>query len=180
MTDTDRLIRQGLEIEGLLKILRDRSSDEALAQLSDKIDAYAAALHAFVDARAHGDAAADRTMHRVVKDQEAAETEEPSEGELAAAAIERGQSAAAPAATAAARRVPNAKLLRAFTLNDRFRYCRSLFGGDDADFTDTLKLLADMDSYDEAADYLTRDLLWDPSDAEVADFMAVLAANMPQ
>lgn len=75
--------------------------------------------------------------------------------------------------------VPNSRLLRAFTLNDRFRFCRSLFGGDDADFTDTLKLLADMESYAEAREYLTGDLLWDEADAEVADFLAVVSENMP-
>ncbi len=74
---------------------------------------------------------------------------------------------------------PNSRLLRAFTLNDRFRFCRSLFSGDDADFTDTLKLLADMESYAEAHEYLTGDLLWDESDAEVADFLAIVAENMP-
>lgn len=74
---------------------------------------------------------------------------------------------------------PNSRLLRAFTLNDRFRFCRSLFGGDDADFTDTLKLLADMESYAEAREYLTGDLLWDEANAEVADFLAVVAENMP-
>ena len=75
---------------------------------------------------------------------------------------------------------PNTKLLKAFTLNDRFRFRRELFDGDDADFTETLKLLADMDSYAEACDYLYNDMMWDKTDPNVADFMAIVAANMPQ
>lgn len=69
---------------------------------------------------------------------------------------------------------------KAFSLNDRFRFRRELFGGDDADFTETLKLLADMDSYADACDYLYNDMMWDSSDPNVADFMAIVAANMPQ
>ena len=61
-----------------------------------------------------------------------------------------------------------------------FRSRRELFEGDDADFTETLKLLADMDSYAEACDYLYNDMMWDKTDPNVADFMAIVAANMPQ
>ena len=38
-----------------------------------------------------------------------------------------------------------------------------LFAGDDDDFSSTLVLLAQMPSYEEAADYLFHDLLWEPA-----------------
>ena len=72
----------------------------------------------------------------------------------------------------------NTRLLKAFTLNDKFRFRRELFNGDDDDFADTLSLLAHMPSYAEAADYLTNDLLWDTRNPNVEDFLAILKENM--
>ncbi len=82
-------------------------------------------------------------------------------------------------AAAASEAVENTKLLRAFTLNDKFRFRRELFNGDIEDFADTLSLLAHMPSYAEAVDYLTNDLLWDTRNPNVEDFFAILKDNMP-
>ncbi len=82
-------------------------------------------------------------------------------------------------AAAAPEAVENTKLLRAFTLNDKFRFRRELFNGDIEDFADTLSLLAHMPSYAEAVDYLTNDLLWDTRNPNVEDFFAILKDNMP-
>ncbi|MDE6463088.1 MAG: hypothetical protein K2L16_00460 [Muribaculaceae bacterium] len=73
----------------------------------------------------------------------------------------------------------NERLLHAFTINDRFRFCRELFGGDQEDFADTLSVLAEMPDYAEAEDYLFHDLMWDPSNPEVEAFMQILSGNMP-
>ena len=54
-----------------------------------------------------------------------------------------------------------------------------LFAGDDDDFSSTLVLLAQMPSYEEAADYLFHDLLWDRRDENVQAFMEILKAHMP-
>jgi len=40
-------------------------------------------------------------------------------------------------------------------------------------------LLAQMPSYEEAADYLFHDLLWDRRDENVQAFMEILKAHMP-
>lgn len=61
-----------------------------------------------------------------------------------------------------------------FSINDRYRYRRELFGGVDADFNDALSRVAAMDSYDEAEEYFIDELQWDPERPEVVDFMAVL------
>lgn len=73
-----------------------------------------------------------------------------------------------------------ADISKAFTLNDRFRFRRELFNGNDSDLSDTLMILAGMESYDEAADYLLGDMMWDKNNASVADFMAILAQHMPR
>lgn len=61
-----------------------------------------------------------------------------------------------------------------FSINDRYRYRRELFGGNDAAFSDALSRVAAMDSYDEAEGYFLDDCQWDPERPEVVDFMAVL------
>lgn len=61
-----------------------------------------------------------------------------------------------------------------FTLNDRFRFKRELFGNSDADFNNTLALVASMENYDEAEDYFLNELQWDPAREDVKDFLDIL------
>ena len=193
MTDIEQILRMSLEIEGLLKVLRDRDSIEARDMLREKVNRYTSAITDYLNAspaEAHevalaGEAQGEDLLREAnaieVKDQEAQETEVEPEADAAEEAVrkelEKDNTAHVEPIAAGE---PNAKLLKAFTLNDRFRFRRELFGGDDADFTETLKLLADMDSYADACDYLYNDMMWDSSDPNVADFMAIVAANMPQ
>lgn len=72
----------------------------------------------------------------------------------------------------------NERVLRAFTLNDRFRFCRELFGGNSEDFTDTINVIAQLPSFADAEDYLYTDLMWNREDPNVKDFMAILKENM--
>lgn len=65
-------------------------------------------------------------------------------------------------------------LNKAFTLNDKFRFCRELFGNDKAEFADTLDLVSAMNSMEEASDYLFNDLKWDAENDDVKDFVAIL------
>ena len=65
-------------------------------------------------------------------------------------------------------------LRRAFTLNDKFRYRRELFGSNDALFADTLNALSAMHNLDEALDYLYNDMGWDPENDNVKDFVATV------
>lgn len=164
-----------VEIEGLLRVLRDRDNDEARHALADKVEAYTSAMNSLLS-EGCGESSdesdlSDQSDLAEVKTQEAEETEVVPEAVAAESAV---------ASEVKHSEGPNTKLLKAFTLNDRFRFRRELFEGDDADFTETLKLLADMDSYAEACDYLYNDMMWDKTDPNVADFMAIVAANMPQ
>lgn len=62
----------------------------------------------------------------------------------------------------------------AFTLNDRYRFRRELFGNSDAEMVDTLELLAAMNSPEEVEEYLFVDLGWDSSNPDVAEFLAIV------
>ena len=65
-------------------------------------------------------------------------------------------------------------LRKAFSLNDRFRYRRELFGNSDVEMNDTLNLVETMHSYSEAEEFFYGDLEWDSESPEVKDFMAVI------
>ncbi|MDE6467688.1 MAG: hypothetical protein K2L28_02190, partial [Muribaculaceae bacterium] len=74
----------------------------------------------------------------------------------------------------------NTALLKAFTLNDKFRYIRDIFGGEEAEFTDTLDILADMDSFAEARDYIVHDMMLDPDNDSVAALLETVRRYMPR
>lgn len=65
-------------------------------------------------------------------------------------------------------------LKHAFTLNDRFRYRRELFGNSDVEMNNTLNIVETMNSFTEAEDYFYGDLEWDKDSPEVADFMTII------
>ncbi len=68
-------------------------------------------------------------------------------------------------------------LAASFTLNDKYRFIREVFGGNESDFADTLAVLDDMDSFKEAEDYIVSDLMLDSSNPDVADFLDIIASN---
>lgn len=61
-----------------------------------------------------------------------------------------------------------------FSLNDRFRFRRSLFGDDQQAFGRSLSQVAAMDSYEEAEDYFLGELKWHPDDAEAKAFLEII------
>lgn len=196
MTDIEHLINMNVEIEGLLRVLERRDNASARSLLSEKVKAYNTLLQSYLESpSAANEEAAENAAKSIladadaieVKDQEAESEEVMPEEDAAEEAIAH-ETETAPKIIeddAEAENVPkasatvNVNLAKAFTLNDRFRFKRELFGGDDADFTDTLQLLSEMDSYAEAEDYLLKDMMWDKEDPAVADFLAILAQNMP-
>lgn len=141
-------------------------------EVADETDAATAAIEAGEEHAAEAKAVAEEPV--VVEP--VAEIPEAPVPPVAPEVIEEEPVAEAAAVPEA---VENTKLLRAFTLNDKFRFRRELFNGDIEDFADTLSLLAHMPSYAEAVDYLTNDLLWDTRNPNVEDFFAILKDNMP-
>lgn len=61
-----------------------------------------------------------------------------------------------------------------FSINDRFRFRRELFGNSDRDFNASLDLLCTMETLDEAENYFYNDLEWDPDQPCVKDFMSIV------
>ncbi len=65
-------------------------------------------------------------------------------------------------------------MIKMFTLNDRYRFRRELFGNLDAAMAETLETLSVMDDIDQAVSYLEDDLCWDMTLPEVEEFVAAI------
>lgn len=65
-------------------------------------------------------------------------------------------------------------LRKAFTINDRYRFRRELFGNSDIEMNDALNLVDAMQSYAEAEEYFYDMLNWDKESPEVSEFMAII------
>lgn len=63
---------------------------------------------------------------------------------------------------------------KAFSLNDRFRFRRELFGGDEERMNRAINDLNDLHSYEESISYLHNELKWNIEDVAVADFIKLL------
>ena len=152
MTDITRLIKLNVELEGALKVLADRESDVARDIVKEKFAEYSQLMNEFI---------------------ESAPVEEPVEERIEEPAVELIEE---PVTEPETRRQNT--VLKSFTLNDKFRFIRDVFAGNEADFNDTINLIAGMDSYDEATDYVYNDMMLDADDPAVAEFMELISRNM--
>lgn len=62
----------------------------------------------------------------------------------------------------------------ALCLNDRFRFRRALFGGNDDEFNAVIDRIATLADFEEAEDYIYGELGFEPDDDDVADFMEII------
>lgn len=192
----NRLIRLNIKLEGVLRVAAERPEaaeavDEA-RQIFNEMQGLLASIEPVRD---------DKTL-TVIKDGEATAAEsapvaEPSQSRVPdAVVVESDNDAVAVAEEAAPEPAPTPEpaparasapaqafdldtarmdICKAFTINDKFLFRRELFGGNDAEMTDTIDLLASMHSLAEAEEYLYDDLQWDRENDTVRDFMAIIA-----
>ncbi len=173
MTDINKLIRLNVEIEGLLRVLADRDNAGVRESLAEKFAVYTEGMEALLNSGTHPVSVPDPHLPEV-KDQEAESAEVLDETDAATDAIERGEEKQTKKVF-----TRNTALLKAFTLNDKFRFIRDIFNGNERDFNDTLSLLADMEELSEAEDYLYNDMMLDRENPAVVDFVAVISRYMP-
>lgn len=65
-----------------------------------------------------------------------------------------------------------------FSLNDKFRFRRSLFSSNDREMAEALAVADSMNSVADLEDYFYNDLCWDARNPEVADFMRILTRRL--
>ncbi|MDE6320668.1 MAG: hypothetical protein K2L93_00045, partial [Muribaculaceae bacterium] len=72
------------------------------------------------------------------------------------------------------RRRSGRPMIKLFTLNDRYRFRRELFGNLDAAMAEALDTLSMMDDIGQARAYLEDDLCWDMTLPEVEEFVVAI------
>ena len=63
---------------------------------------------------------------------------------------------------------------KTFSLNDRFRFRRELFGGDEERMNRVISDLNDLHTYEDSVTYLNNELKWNIEDEAVSDFIKLL------
>ena len=188
----ETLLKQVLELEGLLLIAVKRG-DDAPSMVYDMIRQKAAAIGGMAEVKApcneQGiDALPDDEPDDDITVEFVDEPEPEAEQPVAEPAIEPEPVAEVepelesepdpddqPLTLDEALQRDMTKALRqAFSLNDRYRYRRELFGNSDSVMNETLNLIEAMHSFDEAEDYFYNDLQWEHDSPEVADFMVII------
>lgn len=188
MYNIQELYRLNIELEGLLRVLEQRDSEEARELLAQKFKLYSESMQQLLDcAKTTQPTACEAAVRTEIKIQEAVSAEVVPESVAAEAAVAREEyKATTTVAEAAAENARSLKLdemlsarqsadlSKAFTLNDKYRFRRELFGGSDSDFSQTIGLIVQMNSYEEARDYLLHDLCWDSHSEAVEDFLTII------
>lgn len=202
--DMTGLLNLAYEIEGLLMLHINRG-DEASAEMSDLLVRKARQLAEGLEESAAPDL--DIVPEAAVAVEESAPVPAPAPipAPVAAPVSEVPAEAEEPAAEAEAEEVAEsvqfeeaedageepavltldeklareraADISKAFTLNDRFRFCRELFRNSNDEFKETLEVIGTMSDMEEAEEYFYNDLCWDPEKEEVKEFMAIVAKH---
>lgn len=175
MTNLEQLIRLNVELEGILRVLQARQSDEALTAAREKFAEFSTLFGSLTDEADETDAEPIETdeTDETYKSYTTDDSDEPAE---APATDECIMVEDYPAAQTAMQADGYRDIRRNLTLNDKFMFKRELFNDSIEEFNDTLDLISAMNSYDEALEYLCDDLAWDPENPAVKEFLN-LAAN---
>lgn len=154
-------------MEGLLKVLAERDSEEARTALSEKFEQFSSLMRSVLESDTVKNS--DPVKEDVeIKDEEATEAEDDDSGDDLAASIVAKETAEVPNTVAAA-----------FSDNAKDFFVRTVFDGNEKDFEDTVTLLSHMNSFSEAQDYLYNDMMLDSNNSNVEKFMDVVSKNMP-
>lgn len=189
----EQLLRLNVELEGALRVLRERDSYQALQVATEKFEAMSSLFQSLKERAAANTPTEIKEEEAVGAEQtplnEPAQKDVPDNAVIAdsdASSIEAAVDEASKSAKESEEDPIEAKvsnitipqtvgdIRKSMTLNDKFLFRRELFGGNDAELNDTLELLASMHSFDEAEEYIYDDLQWNREDPTVSDFMSII------
>lgn len=109
------------------------------------------------------------------EESEGTESSEPSESSEFSAFSESLESSESPQCPQPSHIAPvSGDLRKAFTINDRFRFRRELFGGDDKAMMDVIARLSESQTFADAQAYLDT-LAWDADNEAVGEFKEIVS-----
>lgn len=115
---------------------------------------------------------------------ESQESQESEESEVEVADVEMPAADVAsksePVETPAVKPAPkttNGSLMAMFSINDKFLYCRELFGSSREEMNEALDVISNMNSTEEIEDYLFNDLCLDSKNETVKAFLNTMSSR---
>lgn len=159
----DKIIRLNIELEGALRVVKDRQSSEAFDAAKKKFNELAIlfqSLNTKDDARA--------------TDLKILEAESAESSPLGEPETPDGDAFLSKIRATDQELDTKKEIRKIFTLNDRFLFKRELFANNDEEFNATLDLIGSMTSFDEAQEYIYDDLRWDRETPRVREFMNIV------
>ena len=187
MAEIKSLISLCLQVEGMLRIISERDSAEGRQALADVFETFEYGMNAQERISSEVDSARKKMDSEIEVDDDEEISVDPESTDADGIDIDTDDygldvghvvAVSAGEAIAGHRSGGYPHLAQAFTVNDRFRFSRELFGGDVDEFADTVEVLSGMDSYKDAEDYLINDLAWDAESPEVAEFLEIVGNCM--
>lgn len=180
MYSPKELYQLNIELEGLLRVLEQRDSADVRGLLADKFAQYSLRMKQLLETSApqaapslpDAEPVACSESTPAILPQEAPRRLETQPTVTIAEAIADNARGIKLDEAISARQASD--LNKAFTLNDKYRFRRELFGGSDSDFGHTIGMIVSMNSFEEARDYLLRDLCWDSDNETVDDFLSIV------
>lgn len=156
---TNRLKDSVYEFEGLLELLGLRPEKEAelMPLLSRR---FADMAEAFASLQESVDSPDSREFRDSQDSRESRDSQDSQESPCTPAAE--------PQQPSPVRKAP------AFCLNDRFRFRRSVFGGDESLFDRVCARVSEMKDFEEAEEYFYGELGLEPESNDVEDFMTII------
>lgn len=194
MEHIEKLIQLNAELEGLLHVLAKRDTSDIRKILINKYADYTAEFEkmlGYLDLK-EPDICVPEIEHEVhsvsqeeAKLQEAVSDEVEDEMEASTEAVEKEpeahvhnyddvMSVGAMSVDEMLSRKEAKDLKRVFTLNDKFRFRRALFNADDTEFAEALERLGDIESFDEAKEFLVTQYNFDTENPDVEDFLSII------
>ncbi len=168
-----------LEIEGLIALV-DQRGNKVPDRLHELLHEKVSILLGGVDALSHDVVPCSHSVQEDVVLPEATIESDPEAlvEEIADNTVEDKSIEIAPSAAHCVEQVRNDVLKTPeFSLNDKFRFRRELFGNSDVDMAEALQVAESMSSVEEVEDYFYNDLCWDSNKEEVVDFLRVITAR---
>lgn len=177
-TTINRLIRLNVELEGTLRVAAERISPEAIEAAREKFNEMTALFPSLDSPNNEKDTAEKPAESEFEKfdGMDVTPIAKPDENDIQKIIkpIGNDTTSAASKPIAVDHNILKSDIRKAFTLNDKFRFRRELFAGNEAEFSDTLDLFATMHSLEEAEEYIYDDLQWSRDDETIAEFMGIV------
>lgn len=167
----DKMINLNVELEGTLRVVRDRRSPEAVEAARNK---FAELARLFETVSVKEDEKGSDTTGLKIEEAESAEKAPMPEPLTPDGHRMLDKIRATENETPFVKDSKPKDIRKCFTLNDRFLFKRELFGNNDDEFNATLELLASMTSFEEVEEYVYEDLRWERATPRVRDFMNIL------